>query len=267
MKRSEYTGSSELDAVQNQFLYGHLQNPLPVETWLEKHYSGLSPLVHRIRQFTWVVEDLPDNATVLEVGAGAGDFSLCLLNQAQREPNLILGDIDIEYLNRFSIPAQSFFSYSKPISRIQCFSENIPCTDNSIDLIVIKSAVHHFDNSSLAFNELHRCLKSGGRLIFINDPQITNLWKFLLRHRFAKADKMKGYNCRTYTHHEYMKMGKNFRSRLFVLDPLLLKSIQDPNLHWTKLKRSVALMMLKNPAVARYLNCRMGFPISYMFIK
>ena len=267
MPRSKNRGSSELIAVQKQLLYGHLQNALPIETWLEKHYSDLSPLVQRIRQFAWVVEELPDNSTVLEVGAGAGDFSLCLLNQARIEPNLILGDIDLEYLNRFSIPAQSFFGYSKPITRIQCFSENIPCTDNSIDLIVIKSAVHHFEDSSLAFNELHRCLKSGGRLIFINDPQITNLWNFLFRHRFAKQDKKQGYNCRTYTHFEYMKMGMGFKSRFFLLDPLLLTSLQDPNLHWTRLKRSIALMMLKNSVMARYLNCRMGFPISYMFVK
>jgi ubiquinone/menaquinone biosynthesis C-methylase UbiE len=180
---------------------------------------------------------------------------------------LILGDIDIEYLNRFSIPAQSFFGYSNPISRIQCFSENIPCQDSSIDLILIKSAVHHFDNSALAFNEIHRCLKPGGRLIFINDPQITNLWKFLFRHKFAKTDKEQGYNCKTYAHFEYMRMGKRFKSRFFMLDPLLLKSIEDPNLNWTRLKRSAALVMLKNSAMARFLNRRMGFPISYMFVK
>ena len=96
------------------------------------------------KRYSWMNKFIKDNDIGLEVGAGAGLSKKFILNK-----NLKISDFsEHQHLDFKNIDAQKTH-----------FSEN------SFDYIIASNMVHHIPYPIKFFNETHRILKKGGRLI------------------------------------------------------------------------------------------------------
>ena len=104
---------------------------------------------------------LPSSTKVLDVGGGTGIMS----DFAYRCRD------DLEYT--IVDPAQGMLKYAKRyMNTCKANAEALPFEDNSIDIILMGEALHHFSDVDKALKETVRVLKKRGRL-FIYDFDVT----------------------------------------------------------------------------------------------
>jgi len=98
---------------------------------------------------------------ILEIGAC---FSYASFKFAKKGCSVVALDIS-NYLK-----ASSLFIKDAYFDRIFSDMHNIPFMDNAFDIVFGAAVVHHSKNPEAVFNEIHRILKNGGKLILINEP-------------------------------------------------------------------------------------------------
>lgn len=125
--------------------------------------------------FMEIFDNLPKNASILEIGAGNGQYSLILNKKGFS--NTTTSDISIVGL----IAAKK---YSKNKGRfIVSDSESIPFEDNTFDVVFLTAALHHFPDPQKAISEMKRCVKNGGSVIAAVEP---NSWYYHIVRPIAK---------------------------------------------------------------------------------
>lgn len=101
-------------------------------------------------------------ATILDIGAGTGNYSYELANIGYRvialEPSEVMRTQGKQHRN---------------VIWKEGVAESLPLEDKSVDGIICTLASHHFQNLTLCFSEMKRVLKENGRIvIFTLDPRM-----------------------------------------------------------------------------------------------
>ncbi len=133
----------------------------------------------------------------LEIGAGTGYFSLNLL-QAGAVRAATCTDISPGMLRSLEENADRL---GVSVQTERADAESLPFEDESFDLVLGHAVLHHLPGLELAFAELHRVLRPGGRMVFAGEPSsfgdrlarlpkragiaVAPLWRALLRCREA----------------------------------------------------------------------------------
>jgi ubiquinone/menaquinone biosynthesis C-methylase UbiE len=127
---------------------------------------------------------LVPNSRVLDVGCGGG-WLTAYLSQNKMVKNIIAIDSSENYLEKFlpNVVSQLKGDYSK-IETVQGLFTPIMLEDESVDLIVISSAVHHAESMNAILVEFKRVLKTGGILIILNENPISS---FSYLYKISKA--------------------------------------------------------------------------------
>jgi SAM-dependent methyltransferase len=146
-----------------------------------------------------------DPLKVLDIGFGRGQTSLYLAQRGHEvhavEPSPVL----CEVLEKASA------KYRLPIAIYQGGGENIDqINDEGFDLCVFNSSLHHCDDPIKALKACHAKLKSGGKVLLVNEPILkfyrTKKWFDRQLHDDPVSLGHYGGNEHIYYFHEYVRL-------------------------------------------------------------
>ncbi len=132
----------------------------------------------------------PKNTKVLDIGSGTGVMSKIAYNCNHE-------------LNYFAVdPSIGMLKYQPQYIKTEIASaENLPFADNSIDIIIIGEALHHFSNINLSIKEIKRVLTKNGR-IFIYEFNVSTFRGKIL----STIEKILGEPGNFFTPHDLQKL-------------------------------------------------------------
>ena len=105
----------------------------------------------------------------LEIGAGTGYFSLNLL-RAGVVKEATCTDISPGMVRTLSDNAARL---GLDVRAARADAESLPFADRSFDLVLGHAVLHHLPDLQRAFEEFHRVLRPGGRIVFAGEPSRT----------------------------------------------------------------------------------------------
>jgi len=111
--------------------------------------------------------DLPEGATIADIGAGTGNYSNALA--------------DLGYRITAIEPSNVMRKQAKPhknVRWLEGYAEAIPLPDSSVAGVIIVLALHHFSSIQKASVELHRICPDGPVAILTYDPRKSNEFWF-----------------------------------------------------------------------------------------
>ena len=111
------------------------------------------------------------NELILDVATGTADVALETAKRLQ--PEKIIGlDISSEMLEigRKKVEKRGL---ETTIELMEGDSENLPFADNTFDAITVAFGVRNFENLEKGLSEMHRVLKTGGRLVVLEFSKPT----------------------------------------------------------------------------------------------
>jgi ubiquinone/menaquinone biosynthesis C-methylase UbiE len=111
-----------------------------------------------------LVEAVPDDAQVLDVGTGPG---VLLVELAGRRPDLRLTGVDLS-TDMVAAAQRNVGEFEDRVSVRVGDVADLPFPDDSFDAVVTSLSMHHWDRPADAVPELARVLRTGGRL-FVYD--------------------------------------------------------------------------------------------------
>ena len=110
-----------------------------------------------VQELHGFLEELPNNVSVLDLGAGTGMMSE-LAYKCRQDLKLVAVD-----------PAEGMLKYAPEYLQTHIASaEDLPFDDDSFEVVMMGESLHHFRNTDLALKEVQRVLKKDGKL-FIYD--------------------------------------------------------------------------------------------------
>uniref|UniRef100_A0A6B2LD70 Methyltransferase type 11 domain-containing protein n=1 Tax=Arcella intermedia TaxID=1963864 RepID=A0A6B2LD70_9EUKA len=144
-----------------------------MHAWVSDGYTKESVVYDKVRPsypdaaLQWIVEKVklchPDpSPTILDLAAGTGKFTRCLLNHLPKDVKLIA----IEPVDNMRKILQDHFSDNPEIQILPGTAQKTGLESKSIDIITIAQAFHWFANQE-TLDELLRILKPNGYLILI----------------------------------------------------------------------------------------------------
>jgi SAM-dependent methyltransferase len=102
----------------------------------------------------------------LEIGAGTGYFSLNLV-QAGVVREAICTDISPGMVRTLASNAARL---GLDVRAARADAESLPFPDRSFDLVLGHAVLHHLPDLERGFQEFHRVLRPGGRIVFAGEP-------------------------------------------------------------------------------------------------
>lgn len=105
--------------------------------------------------------DIKSNSTILDVGAGTGNYSTSILDMGY---NVIALEPEKKMIEQCS---------DNRLKWINSSVDNIPLQNNSVDGAIIVNAIHHFKDVQESFLELKRVVRKGPIVIVTFDPNIA----------------------------------------------------------------------------------------------
>lgn len=124
-------------------------------------------------RFSRYVDALPRSAYILEIGSGSIPVSF-YYQKFYSFPYVVTTDISVEAM----ISIKQYAETQKLETQNRYFAVemgSLPFADQSFDVVVIHSALHHAEESEAAFAQMARVLKPGGLLIVGHEPNTLNL--------------------------------------------------------------------------------------------
>ena len=152
------------------------------------------------------VENL-ENKLCLDLGAGIGWVECYILKQVESELIAVeCSDDKFVGLGR-SIALKKF--YNCDFMSVVADMHNIPIADNSIDIVFMVDALHHFTDLNKVLAEAYRVLKPGGHFWAINEahrPENIDELKYIQEH--VPMESKHGISERRPTINEYLQAGE-----------------------------------------------------------
>lgn len=117
--------------------------------------------------FQWIYDNcrICRNMNILELGCGSGTFWTVNRDKLPPDINVTITDISEGMIRdaKRNITNSGLAQYNFSYNTTDCC--NIPYPDNSFDIVIANHVLFYCNPVTKAVNEIHRVLKSGGRLI------------------------------------------------------------------------------------------------------
>ena len=139
--------------------------------------------VHRLwkRHFAAISGAQPGHQ-VLDLAGGTGDIARLLMPRVAPDGHVVIGDINAEMLavGERRLIDEGYFGQ---FSTCQLNAESLPFEDDRFDLITIAFGLRNVPDQQRALNEMHRCLKPGGRVMIlefshVSSPMLEKIYDF-----------------------------------------------------------------------------------------
>ena len=118
--------------------------------------------------------DLKPDEVLLDLACGRGVYTLAIAERFRRVGRIIGVDLWAEGIDQLNAEAQA-----KGLNEVEGIvgdvGEKIPVADDSVDVLMIATALHDFYNDGIAENalrEIKRVVKSNGRILIIEFKKI-----------------------------------------------------------------------------------------------
>ncbi|WDL96690.1 class I SAM-dependent methyltransferase [Alicyclobacillus sp. ALC3] len=127
-----------------------------------RSYSATRHADSRIVQRLITLLNLPAGATVADIGAGTGNYSVELAvhgyNVIAVEPSAMMRNQGRTHTN---------------LHWMAGIAEKLPLQDNSVDGVISTLTIHHFSDVETSFKEMIRVVRPGGPIVlFVSDPRL-----------------------------------------------------------------------------------------------
>lgn len=162
------------------------QEQIEMHARISKHYKfRYSPEYSRLFQKYWnqtMIAQLPadQNLTILDLGCGTG----ILLEDLDQLSAKIFGiDISVDMLKQVDCKLRS----SRQISVADGLS--LPFHDGQFDAVFCRGALHHIPSLEGALKEIHRVLKSGGKIILSEPSNESPVIRFMRKFMYRRSNK------------------------------------------------------------------------------
>ncbi|MEW6494377.1 MAG: class I SAM-dependent methyltransferase [Cyanobacteriota bacterium] len=176
------------------------QCPTP-ESYFRDYMSRIEGL-----EFKRQVERLSNYSKVLDIGVGQGETSIYLAAQGY---SVSVVEPSPELCKTIELVANS---YDFSLNIYNCTAECIDLINDSFDLIIFNSSLHHCDDPVKALYNCYNALKAEGRLLLINEPILqafrTKKWFYTRLQTHPEEMGHYGGNEHIYRYYEYIKMLK-----------------------------------------------------------
>ncbi|GGF35928.1 class I SAM-dependent methyltransferase [Echinicola rosea] len=131
----------------------------------------------------------PDLTQFLDIGCGAGNYTVKLLSKLNTAPNVTLADLSQPMLDRAKERSASLTDGE--VTTIKGDFRKLPLQENTYDVIIATAVLHHLrddEDWEMAFAKLYRLLKPGGSLwvfdlVSHDEPKIQYL---LYRQKYGQ---------------------------------------------------------------------------------
>jgi ubiquinone/menaquinone biosynthesis C-methylase UbiE len=139
-----------------------------------KHLTEVCNYLNAAKLIDWD-SYLVGDSTVLDVGCGGG-WLTGFLSKNPKIGKILAIDSSANYLNNYlpSVVSQSSGDFSK-IETVQGLFSPILLDAESVDMVVISSALHHAESMSAVLSEFKRVLKPNAYLIILNEVPASNI--------------------------------------------------------------------------------------------
>lgn len=146
----------------------------------EKYYHRIaheSNYIDAIKIFDWN-KYLSKNANVLDLGGGSGWLS-AFLSKYENVEKISLIDSSKYFLEKMAPGIFKIMNgIESKIERIEGLFAPLLVPDETYDVVVICSSLHHAENMEALLIELHRVIKKSGWLIVLNETPFSNVAYF-----------------------------------------------------------------------------------------
>ena len=126
-----------------------------------KHFGSIIYSKPILEDLCIFLQDISKEESVLDIGAGTG-----VMSEFAYKCNDRLKFVAVD-------PAEGMLKYAPPYLEVHVgVAEALPFEDSSFDAVFMGESLHHFSNPRIAFEEVVRVLKKGGKL-FIYDFNLS----------------------------------------------------------------------------------------------
>ncbi|WP_426668527.1 class I SAM-dependent methyltransferase [Mucilaginibacter sp. McL0603] len=200
--------------------------------WMDNPRTYLTRLtvdcnyLNAVKQLDWD-KYLFENSTVLDIGCGGG-WLTGYLSANKKISKLMAIDSSINYLETFlPVVVDQMGGDISKIRSVQGFFSPVLLESNSVDTIVISSALHHAEGISGVLQEYKRVLKPNGFLLILNETPAAHL-----KYLFSISRAFIGIFCSS-LFKNYREHVKKISAGGFLYDPYL-GDVDYPEWYWKK---------------------------------
>ncbi len=158
---------------------------------IARRYDLVNRLLSLGQDIRWrkkLAELLPDrqSQSVLDLATGTGDVLLSLVKYSKKIRCGIGLDMSARMLEvaRRKLPGSAI---SENLSLVRADATNIPCSDNSFDVVTMAFGIRNVTDVKKSLSEMHRVLNQSGKVLILEfslppNSLIRKLHLFYLRH-------------------------------------------------------------------------------------
>lgn len=260
---------TEKEYRDKQTQFGHITSAKDLLSWLKSTYAVNS---HKEKRYHKIAADYLNSTSsysVLEIAAGVGDFTMFCTKLFPQHSYTVNELSELQLTSNIQSVAD-FFEVNK-LPQVSCGAiESLKLDSNTFDLVFVKASLHHFENPQKAMHTISSFLKSGGKVIFFEDPVCLDIpiytgWR---KKNNCVSERELGINENIYTLHEYLSFGKEFDHVGYYLDTELVAEYDRQQQNRKTFKKLIGLCVRKFPLFFKALMIwRFTSPMIFVFTK